>query len=172
MDPVPTLVITGPVGVGKTGVAAAISDVLTARSVAHAKVDLDALRAVYPRPPEDPFHAHLGLRNLAAVWANARAAGAGRLVLADVVESRADVEGYKIAVPGATVQVVRLRAAIATIWARLDGRETGESLEWHRQRAVVLAAQMDRDRIEDLLVDNEGRSLDAVAQDILERAGW
>jgi Ni2+-binding GTPase involved in maturation of urease and hydrogenase len=41
--PVPVLVVTGPVGVGKTSVAEEIFDQLAARDVPHAVVDLDAL---------------------------------------------------------------------------------------------------------------------------------
>lgn len=169
---VPTLVITGPVGVGKTTVAEAVSWLLAEAGVPHAVVDLDQLRCCYPRPPRDRFHTALGLRNLAVVWANYRAAGAERLILADVVETRAEVAGYGDAVPGAEIVVVRLRAALPTLHRRLEGREAGASLEWHQERAAELATLMERNQVEDLPVDTDGRSILEVAQEVLSRTGW
>ena len=169
---VPLMVITGPVGVGKTSVAAAVSDLLDRVGVAHAMIDLDHLRWCSPSPTDDPFRLALGLRNLAAVWANYRAAGAARLILADVVESRAELAGYRTAVPGAAIVVVRLRASLPTIGRRLAGRDVGASLESHRQRAAELARQMERDRVEDLLVDTEGKSAEEVAREVVTRGNW
>ena len=169
---VPVLVVTGPVGVGKTTVAAAVSDLLDRAAVAHAMVDADHLRWCYPTPPDDPFRAALGLRNLAAVWANYRAAGAERLVLADVVESRDDLAGYRAAVPDATLLVVRLAAPLPTIERRLACRENGDGLDWHRRRAAELIGIMERNRVEDLLLETDGRSPLDVAREVLARAGW
>ncbi|MDP9357374.1 MAG: hypothetical protein M3R02_19210 [Chloroflexota bacterium] len=166
------LVITGPVGVGKSTVAAAVSDLLDRAGVPHALVDLDHLRQRYPAPADDPFHIGLGLRNLAAVWANYQAAGAQRLVLADVVESRADVRGYRDAVPGAAILVVRLTASLATIEGRLAGRETGAGFEWHRRRAAELMGLMERNRVEDVLVDTEGKSAIMAAREAVVLSHW
>src|SRR5688500_12076589 len=85
---IPVAVITGPVGVGKTSVASAISDLLGDAGRAHALIDMDWLRSCHPAPPDDPFHTALGIDNLARVWAGYRGAGAERLVLVDVVEER------------------------------------------------------------------------------------
>src|SRR5919199_2088260 len=95
---VSVLVLTGPVGVGKTAVAAELSNRLRDMRVAHAVVDMDWLRECYPSPPHDRFHTALGLRNLAAVWANYRAAGAGRLVIVDIVETRSQITTYQVAI--------------------------------------------------------------------------
>jgi adenylylsulfate kinase len=84
-----TLLITGPVGVGKTTVAEAIGDQLSKTGTPHAVVDLDWLSKCWPAPSSDPFHFELQLRNLRAVTRNCAKAGARRLVLAGVVESRA-----------------------------------------------------------------------------------
>src|SRR5688500_2328997 len=106
------MVVTGPVGVGKTAVAIAVSELLDQAGIRHAMIDMDHLRWCYPASADDPFEIALGLRNLAAVAANYRSAGAGRLVLADVVESRADLAGYREAIPDAAILVVRLQARL------------------------------------------------------------
>ena len=172
-DPaVPVLVVTGPVGVGKTSVATAVSDLLSEREMPHALVDMDGLRSCYPSPEGDPFNIALAMRNLTAVWFNYREAGAARLVLADVVESQREITGYREAIPDGDVRIVRLTASISTIHARLEGRETAENLEWYRHRAVELSEQMDRAALEDARVDTEGKTLRRIAGEILEWAGW
>jgi adenylylsulfate kinase len=164
---IPTIVITGPVGIGKTAVSSAMSDLLIAANEPHALIDMDHLRMSFPRPPEDRFHMALGLRNLAALWANYRAAGAECLLLADVVESQADADAYRAAVPSAEVTVVRLLASRETLWSRLARRESGESLRWHQNRAVELAALMDKEAISDVLVETDEKTIPEVADEIL-----
>lgn len=169
---VPLLLITGPVGAGKTTVAGEVSALLEQTGVPHAFVDLDHLRWAYPRLLADRFNVALGLRNLAAVWANYRAAGATHLILADVLERREALAGYAAAVPGAAITVVRLRAAVATLHGRVRERETGAGLAWHLDRSAELAAQMERDRLEDFAVETDGRPVGAIAREVLDRSGW
>ncbi len=169
---VPVMLITGPVGVGKTTVAGEVSALLERAGVPHAFVDVDSLRWSYPSPPGDRFRRRLAMRNLAAVWANFRAEGAERLVLTDVVESRDELESYRAAVPGAQIVVVRLRAPVATLQARIGARELGLGRAWHLVRAAELAAQMDRDAVEDVLIETGGRTLGEIAREALEPCGW
>ena len=170
--PVPVLVITGPPGVGKTSVAGAASDSLGEAGVSHALVDLDYLRWCFPSPPGDRFRTALGLRNLAAVWANCRAAGAERLILVDVVETRRQLDGYQIAVPGAAIIVARLSGAPTTIHRRLESREVGASLGFLQRRAAELSLLMERNRVEDLLVNTDGKGISEVAREVLVRSNW
>ena len=168
----PVLVITGPVGVGKTTVAGAISELLTGAKIAHAVVDLDWLRWCAPSPADDPFHIALGLQNLALVWANYRAAGAERLILVDIVETRALLDQYQVAIPMAAITVVRLHATLATLRSRLAGREFGASLVWHQQRAAELLGLMEAHPVEDFRVDVEGMTVLEIAQEILAQSQW
>jgi predicted kinase len=172
MVKVPVLIITGPVGVGKTTIAGAVSDRLVQANVAHAMIDQDELRRCHPDTPGDPFHAALGLRNLAAVWLNFRANGATHLVVANVIETQDDLADYRRAVPGAAIQVVRLVASIATIHGRLAARDAGASLDWHRNRAIELTEIMDRNQVGDVVVDTEAKSLAETADEALRRVGW
>jgi hypothetical protein len=51
-------------------------------------------------------------------------------------------------------------------------RDTGSGLDWSLNRTAELAAQMERDRVEDLLVETDGWSVAEVAQTMLELCGW
>ena len=169
---VPTIIVTGPVGVGKTTVAQEMGLLLLDARVPHANVDFDQLTACYPRPAaDDRWGTQLGLANLAALWRNYEASGACRLIIARVIESRDELEGFRQAVPGADILVVRLRAAPATLQARVRERRQGE-MEWHLNRAVELAPLMDAERVEDMLVETDGRDPMSIAREILEHAGW
>src|SRR5437899_10227382 len=77
---VPTIIVTGPVGVGKTTVAQEMGLLLLDAKVPHATVDFDQLTACYPRPADDDrWGTKLGLLNLAALWKNYERSGARRL---------------------------------------------------------------------------------------------
>lgn len=169
---VPVMLITGPVGAGKTTVAAEVSELLNSAGMAHAFVDIDSLRWCYPRPAHDPFRVELAMKNLSAVWTNFQAAGATHLVLADVLEAREDLVQYSTAIAEADILVVRLQASLETLLCRLQRREVGIGLDWHLRRAAVLSQQMERDKVEDILVDTEGKSVNAVAREILTRSNW
>jgi chloramphenicol 3-O-phosphotransferase len=169
---IPVLVITGPVGVGKSTVSQALSDVLSDLGIAHGVVELDAIRHCHPSPPGDRFHMAMGFRNLAAVAANYRAAGAKRLVLVDIVETRDQTRDYRRAIPGAEVRVVGLRGSIDTIQVRLESREAGADLAWHRRRAAELIEQWRAQPVEDLTVDTDGRTPLDIAREILLKCGW
>jgi hypothetical protein len=169
---VPTIIVTGPVGVGKTTLIGEMSALLRSGNVPHAAVDFDQLTAAFPRSPDDDmWGTQLGLANLAAIWRNYQAAGARRLLIARVLEARSELHGYRTAVPGAEITVVRLRASLKALHARLRERGGG-ALQWHLDRAVELAPQMDEWRVEDLLVETDERHPGELAREILIRLGW
>jgi Transposase, Mutator family len=169
---VPVLLVTGPVGVGKTSVAFEVSELLEEAGVPHAVVDVDTLRWCYPAPPGDPFRVNLAMQNLAAIWPNFQAQGAKRLLLVDVIESRDQLTRIVAAVPGAEILIIRLRATLETLVTRVRQRETGLARDRLIQRAVELAASMERAAVEHIVVDTDGRTVLEVAQDVLVRTGW
>lgn len=121
---VPTLLITGTVGVGKSTVAAEINDVLAERQIPNAALDLDALIRQYPST--SPWNTDLMFANLAVLWPNYQTHGATHLVLARVLENRDELDRYRTAVPGAEITVCRLVAEHQTLWA--SGANAGRTI--------------------------------------------
>ena len=75
------IVISGTMRSGKTTVLSEASDILSSSGVVHAAIDLDGLGICQlPAGLADD----LMFRNLASVWANYRAAGVTRLLLAEL----------------------------------------------------------------------------------------
>lgn len=169
---VPLLLISGPVGVGKSTIAAETVGLVAEAGVTVAGVDLDALTQVWPRPVDDRFNNRLALRNLADVWRNGQGLGATHLVVACVIESRADLEGFRAAVPSCEITLVGLRARLETLLARLVVREVGSSRQWHLDRAVELAKQMETAAIDDFVVRTDDRDVREIAREVLRIARW
>lgn len=169
----PTILVTGPVGVGKSTLIEAMGRLLRDADVPHATVDFDQLTACYPRlPDDDGWGTDLGLTNLASLWRNYAARGADRLLLARVIEDRTELDGYRAAVPGSEITVVRLRASPATLQERIRRRGEGRGMEWHLNRAVELAPLMDAQHVEDFVIETEGRHPGELARETLRRVGW
>lgn len=169
---VPALIISGPVGVGKTAVAGEIGALLQARGIAHAVVDVDALTATFPRPADDPFGSRLAMANLRDLWRNAAAAGARNLVVARVIESRADVEAIEAAVGADPVVVCRLRAEVATLRRRVRQRERGASLTWHLDRAAALAESLERSAPANHIIDTDRINAGQAAAALVDLIKW
>lgn len=169
--PVQVLIISGPVGVGKTSVAHEMFDQLSERDIPHAVIDIDALGISWPFGDGDPFNNQMAMRNLAAVWSNFAAAGANHAVLPRVIETEADLTPYRLAIPNATLQICRLTATPTTLRTRVSQRELGSSQEALTRRALHLAESL-KDSPTDFTISTDGRTLPAIAQEALTKAGW
>ncbi len=156
-------------GAGKTTVLGEASDLLTARGVVHAVIDLDALAAA---GLPDHLCTELTYANLAAVWSNFRQAGVTRLLLAEAVESTDELSRIRAAIPDSTVVVCRLTAPLETMQRRLRTREPGMLQHTFVARARELDEVLARARLEDFCVANDNRSVTEVAAEVLKRAGW
>ena len=110
-------------------------------------------------------------RNLACIWANFRQAGADRLILVRVLEARSLLRHVANAVPGAEIIVVRLRAPLAVLHARIRSREASDP-SWFLGAATHTAEALEQARVEDHLVDNQDRPVATVAAEVLRLAGW
>jgi hypothetical protein len=159
------LVVTGPVGVGKTTVGWEMTEVLDERGLAFGFYDPDAVH-FRPVPQDDPFGYRVSLAGLAAVWPLMRVP---RLIVPLVVQERAVAERL---LPGAALTVARLTASPSTLEERIRRREIGAGLEWHLTRARELDAHWRDHPVEDFLVDTDGRAVRDLAVETLTRSGW
>jgi predicted kinase len=161
------IVITGPVGSGKSTTAAMVHELLSAGEVPNALIDMDYLRAAWPE--QSPFNNRIGYRNLRSLVANYRETGVKCFVLADVVETQAQRAEYVRAAPDATILIVRLRVPLDVIEERLRRRQSPESLAWYLARAPELEAILTSQNIGDIVIDVGHRSAVEVARDICNR---
>jgi hypothetical protein len=105
-------------------------------------------------------------------WLGSCTLAAVRLILVDVVETRATLDSYQVAIPDAEALLVRLHADLATLHQRLADREDGAGLIWHQQRAGELITLMEQAQLEDLLVNTIDRSALDIAGEIIAGSGW
>jgi len=166
------LILTGVAGVGKSTVAATVGGVLTAAGFVTAVIDTDALAQFGPPPqPASGFYDRLKCINLAAVWANYQAVGAGFVVVSAGVDSAALRAQYAASLAGCEVQLVRVVAATETVRRRIRDRDDQakakrllESLTAQEEKLAALA-------LEDFTVGNDRPAI-IVAQEVVARAGW
>lgn len=166
------LLISGPVGVGKTTVGTEVSTILDAGGVPHAFIDLDGLACSFPRSATDPYGDGLAFENLAAVWANCQRRGARHLVIARVVESRAYAQQLAKVAGFSGAVVVRLTAQDATLLERVRARELGANLAWHEHRCLELSAALAASALDDFCVATDGRPVADIASEVVQRVTW
>lgn len=149
-----------------------LGEILAGRNVPHAVIDVDYVRNFHPAPDDDPFNSRLAMKNVGAMAENFRQAGARCLVLAEVVEHPELALGYGEAIPGSDVHVVRLDVPMDLLLARLDVRESAETIDWYRNRSRELQGIMKDRRIGDLVIDVGARTVDEVAIEIADYMGY
>jgi hypothetical protein len=137
--PVDVLVISGPVGVGKSTTAYEVSNQLQAAGIGHALLDSDELDRLFPMPA---YQVELSEQNLRAVWSSFAERGTTRLVLVGVfIDVEAELDWLRRSIPGARWIVVLLLASEETLGERLSRREIGSGLQYHIGRSRMQAAR-------------------------------
>jgi ribose 1,5-bisphosphokinase PhnN len=169
---VPLLVVSGPVGAGKTTIAAEAGVLLQQAGVPHAVVDLAVIAMCWPPPDDDPWNERLVHRNLAAMWAQFRAAGASRLIVCRVLEDRSLLRHIRAAVPGAEIVVVHLQVPVDLLYRRLRARQAGRDPRWYLETAEYLGRTMRPEQLADHVVNNDDRPARAVAEEMINLIGW
>jgi len=170
--PVQVLLIGGRSGVGKAAVAAEASELLQAAGMAHCLIDGDDLDAAHPKAPGDSHGTALTEANLRALWANYAAIGHTRAICVNTV-SVLEAPMVLRAVGGGTAVAVLLTATDATAAARLGGREIGSAVDEHVHRSSVMASRLQAEAGPEVArVPTDGRSVTAIAQEVLRTCGW
>ena len=166
---VKVLVISGSMGAGKTTVLGEVSDVLAARGIPHAAIDLDAVAAVLL---PDESSRRLAMQNLAAIFRNFVSAGIERVLLAVAVESRVDLQALSAAMSEPELTVCRLLARPETMERRIRLREPGMHQEMFVAKSRSLDAILSAAGVEDFTTPNEEGDVSDVALHVLRRAAW
>jgi predicted ABC-type ATPase len=161
------ILISGPVGVGKTTVAQEMSNQLAETGVAHTFVDLDALTYTYPRRDDDPYGQNLALKNLQAVWANAQIYYPRVLIIARVIETAAGALEIADTVNASECTIVRLEAQDETLLNRVHQREQGAGHAWHEARALELSQSLSETDFANLVLGTDDRSVGDIANEII-----
>jgi len=169
---VEVLFLTGQPGAGKTAVAKEIGELLWKIHEPHAIIDLDELcRGVLPIKTPD-FNRSLAVANLTAVWGNFYAAGVRRLILSRIIESQDDLDQFGGAIPNAAITVCLLQVPADTIQQRITEREAGSARAFLLTVTSRIAARIATLDLPGIVINNDQRSLNAVAREILQLANW
>lgn len=175
--PTRVLVVSGTMGAGKSAVASAIGDALGERGARYGWIDADALCQAGPADPGDPFNQTLLFDALAGAAPAYRNRGLGLVILARVVEDPDDRGRYARAFRSdggsADVTIARVTAPEAVCLERIDAREPeGPWREFGRARSIELAAALEELDVDDLVVENAGRTAAETAAVVLDGVGW
>ena len=169
----PVVVITGTIGVGKTTVAATMSEALHERGIRHGLLEIDWLGEVYPAPdPDDPYSTAFAMQNLAAIWPHYLEVGITRAIVTMTLENQQELTDLRTALASPEVIVVRLEASAPARAERIRRRELGNLRQLFLEKTDPLAEQMERFGIGDLVVNNDERTPQEVATEILTSIGW
>lgn len=170
---IPILLISGPVGVGKSTTGGEVSEILASNNTPHTFLDFDQVRYSYPRPADDPWGNRLGFENLGSIWQNCARYGSLNLVISEVVESPAFLDSLLQVIPEGEVTTVQLSASIGTLEARLREREIGSGLDWHINRAgELLNSLAEAPTPSDYRVETDGRAVIEIAEEIVALKAW
>lgn len=167
---VPVLLVTGPIGVGKTAVLHEADALLIETGARHATIELEEIARCWPDAIEGS-RTTFAYQNLAALWSNFVAVGASRLLLSTLLEQRSDLSLVADAVPDAAITVVRLNAPPSELEQRVRLREPtdpdGElvGVQWWSQH-------FDEVRVEDFVVETENRPIGEITREVLRLADW
>jgi hypothetical protein len=89
-------------------------------------------------------------------------------IIPTVVENKDEIEKFKELIPGTDIYVVRLSAKLATLHERLEKREIGNLLGWHKKRAGELIDLFESKQLENIIIDSENKSIESIAKEILK----
>ncbi|WNM27623.1 GNAT family N-acetyltransferase [Demequina capsici] len=175
--PTRLLIVNGTIGAGKTAVAAGVLDALGDRGARVAFLDADAVCQAAPARESDPYHQELMFAAMSRLAPLYRQRGYGCVVVARVVEAPEDRARWSLAfaseVGAPEVVVARVTAPLDERRARIDVREPeGRWRDWAHARTVELDDVLETQALDDVVVENSGRSARDTAEELLAEIGW
>jgi hypothetical protein len=144
---------------------------LAQADVRHVLIE-DEFALVHPHPIDDPRGERVRARALGALWAIYEDAGIDRLVLSRVIESEAELEQIRSAIPHADVQVFWLVAPFEILAERIRSKGVPSPEKWCLNRAAELLQIWDSNPIQAQVIDTDGRSVKDIADEVVTKSGW
>jgi hypothetical protein len=166
------LLIGGSAGVGKSSVGWEVSVQLNHRGISHWHLEGDVLDAAWPRPRDDQDGQRMTVNTMRAMAGVFAAEGYTRCVY---VQTASVIESHVVAQALGNVRTVGvlLTASEATRVQRLSGREIGTDLDRHVASTRRMADRLQQESPEWVVrISTDGRSVAAIATDVIERSGW
>lgn len=163
--------VNGTVGVGKSTLADALS---ATETVAHAVIDLDAIRRFNPAPRADRINHELELQNLRSIAHNYRDAGARRFIVAGVLEDASEIPRYIDALASEGLFICRLVARPEVVESRLRARHAADpgGLAWHLRRVGELAQILDERALDHMVLDSSDTPATDLALAVRRAVNW
>jgi hypothetical protein len=163
------VLLSGAYGTGKSSVAAEMAELLEARDVPYAAIDLDWLAWANIADGHGEAGHRLMLANLAPMIGNYRAAGLTRFILAGLLSTAEERETMAETL-GMPLRVVRLTLGIDEIERRMGADPTsGRQFDLVSSREQVASGV--GEGLEDVSVAND-RPIGDVASEIIRWLGW
>jgi broad-specificity NMP kinase len=158
-----SLVLTGAPGAGKTSVLEALTTLLEIEGTPYGAIECEQL--AWGSPWLAPEH---WIAQLAGVLALQRDAGRERFLVAATTETEAELRGVVAAIAAPRTLAICLRAAPATVAARIAEREPDA---WPGKAALIahaaeLAGSIPRLGGIDMVIDTDGRDRLDVAREV------
>ncbi|WP_084125287.1 GNAT family N-acetyltransferase [Demequina sp. NBRC 110054] len=175
--PTRLLVVNGSIGAGKTAVAAGVLDALRERGARAAFIDADSLCQAVPAGEDDPYHQELMFAAIAKIAPVYRHRGYGCIVVPRVVEDADDrarwARAFAADVGAPEVTVARVTAPLEVRRSRIDMREPeGYWRDWAHARTIELDEVLEDLDLDDVVVENVGRTAKETAEELLAEIGW
>jgi hypothetical protein len=95
------------------------------------------------------------------------AAGSRNLIIARVIETKADLQQIRQVLSNAKTILCQLRATAPTLLQRVRTREHGTGRQWHEARAIELTKSL-ASAPADFTIGTDGRTVVEIAQDVVE----
>ena len=163
------LLITGPCGAGKSTVGFACLTLLGAEAVPAAMVDAE-LVYLSTAPADDPHNEAIAEQGLAAIYRVYHDAGIRRLLLPRVSPVSAPPRTRRKGHSRRKSHHCLAHVPDDVLAQRLEGRESGDSVNWHLDRARAVTESGMRE-LADLQLDGE-REPQKIAADLLTHVRW
>jgi adenylylsulfate kinase len=166
------LLLTGPVGAGKTTLAVEIGEILREAGQAHAVIELDWLAWCEPPAGSSETRRQLVLENLAATLRNYEAAEIRRFVLAGSIVSSEHLAAIRSTLDGIPLEVVRISAPPDVLVERAEKRDAGRKTLESTDQASAFAATVSAAVPDCVEVENDSADISSTARRVMAQTSW